>query len=141
MRFENSCCFKILVQKDINGNEYALPGGHIRIGETLEGGLIREISEEISVDVKCNRLLWSEECFWKWNGKQAHSIAFYYLVELCENQEIPDKGEVVSQKDNCNVVIGWMPIEKLQSIVIYPEFLKREIYNLNDSVKHFVSKG
>lgn len=132
---------KILVQKDINGNEYALPGGHIRIGETLEGGLIREISEEISVDVKCNRLLWSEECFWKWNGKQAHSIAFYYLVELCENQEIPDKGELVSQKDNCNVVIGWMPIEKLQSIVIYPEFLKREIYNLNDSVKHFVSKG
>ncbi len=132
---------KILVQRDINGNEYALPGGHIRIGETLEGGLIREISEEISVDVKCNRLLWSEECFWKWNGKQAHSIAFYYLVELCKNQEIPDKGEFVSQKDNCNVVIGWMPVEKLQDIVIYPEFLKREIYNLNDSVKHFVSKG
>lgn len=132
---------KILVQRDRNENEYALPGGHIKIGETLEDGLIRETLEEMGVDIKCNRLLWSEECFWKWNGKQAHNIAFYYLVELCENQEISDNGEFVSQKDNCNLVIGWMPIEELQNIIIYPEFLKKEIYNLNEPMKHFVSKG
>ena len=73
---------KILVQKDRNGNEYALPGGHVKIGETLENGLIREIMEEIGVKIKCNRLLWSEECFWEWNEKQVHNIAFYYLIEL-----------------------------------------------------------
>lgn len=33
---------KVLVQRDRDGNEYALPGGHIKIGETLEAGLIRE---------------------------------------------------------------------------------------------------
>ena len=33
----------------------------------------------------------------------------------------------MSQKDNCNVVIEWMPIENLQEITIYPEFLKEEI--------------
>ena len=63
------------------------------------------------------------------------------MVELFENQKIPDNGEFVFQKDNCNVVIGWMPIEELQNIIIYPEFLKKEIYNLNDPMKHFVSKG
>ena len=52
---------KILVQRDLNGNEYALPGGHIRIGETLETGLIREFKEETGADIKCSRLLWSEE--------------------------------------------------------------------------------
>lgn len=31
-----------------------------------------------------------------------------------------------------NEVIGWMPIEKLQEITIYPEFIKREIYHLDD---------
>lgn len=132
---------KILVQRDRNGNEYALPGGHIKIGETLEDGLIRETKEEIGVDIKCNRLLWSEECFFKWNGKQAHQIVFYYLVELCGNQKIPDRGEFVSQKDNCDIVIGWMPIEELKKIIIYPEFLKKEIYNLSEPIKHFVSKG
>lgn len=130
---------KILVQRERNGNEYALPGGHVKIGETLEAGLLRETMEEMGVKIECKRLLWSEECFWKWNGKQAHNIAFYYLVELCDGMEIPDNGEFVSHKDNCNVVIGWMPIEKIQNLTIYPEFLKKEIYNLKDSIKHFVS--
>lgn len=130
---------KILVQREKDGNEYALPGGHVKIGETLEDGLKRETIEEMGVKIECKRLLWSEECFWKWNGKQAHNIAFYYLVELCEDSQIPDNGEFVSQKDNCNVVIGWMPVEKIQEVTIYPTFLKEEIYNLNDSIKHFVS--
>ena len=131
---------KILVQRDRDGSEFALPGGHVKICETLEDGLHREYKEETGAKIKCKRLLWSEECFWEWNGKQAHSIAFYYLIELCEGSVIPDNGEFVSHKDNCNVVIGWMPIEEIQNTVIYPEFLKKEINNLNESPKHFVSK-
>ncbi len=131
---------KILVQRDSDGNEYALPGGHVKIGETLEDGLVREYKEETGADIVCKRLLWSEECFWEWNGKKAHNIAFYYLIKLCDGSEIPDNGEFVSHKDNCDVVIGWMPIEEMQSIVIYPEFLKKEIYDLDNEIKHFVSK-
>ena len=92
---------KILVQRDRDGSEYALPDGHIKIGETLENGLIRERMEEMGVQIECRRLLWSEECFWKWNGKQVHNIAFYYLIKLCDDFEIPDNGEFVSQKDSC----------------------------------------
>lgn len=132
---------KILVQRDKDGNEYALPGGHVKIGETLENGLIRETMEEMGVKIACKRLLWSEECFWEWNGKQVHNIAFYYLVDLCDGYDIPYIGEFISQKDNCNVVIGWMPIEEIQNITIYPEFLKKEIYHINEPMKHFVSRG
>ena len=63
------------------------------------------------------------------------------MVELCDNQEISDNGDFVFQKDNCNVVIGWLPIEELQNVIIYPEFLKKKIYSLDGSMKHFVSKG
>ena len=132
---------KILVQRDKDGNEYALPGGHVKIGETLEAGLIRETMEEMGVQIECKELLWSEECFWEWNGRQAHNISFYYLIEVCDGFEIPDIGEFVSQKDNCNVVIGWMPIGQIQNVTIYPEFLKEEIYHLDGPMKHFVSKG
>lgn len=132
---------KILVQREKDGNEYALPGGHVKIGETLEAGLIRETMEEMGVQIECKKLLWSEECFWEWNGRQAHNISFYYLVELCDGFEIPDTGEFVLQKDNCNVVIGWMPIEQIQKVTIYPEFLKGEIYHLEGLMKHFVSRA
>lgn len=132
---------KILVQRDKDGTEYALPGGYVKIGETLEAELIRETLEEMGVKIECKRMLWSEECFWEWNKKQAHNIAFYYLIGLCEELDIPDDGEFVSQKDNCKVVIGWMPIEKLQELTICPEFLKEEIYHLDEPMKHFISRG
>lgn len=87
------------------------------------------------------RLLWSEECFWEWNGKQAHNIAFYYLIELCKGSVIPENDEFVSHKDNCNVVLDWMPIDDIRNVIIYPKFLKKEIYILSEYPKHFVSKG
>ncbi|MGN0794195.1 MAG: NUDIX hydrolase [Aristaeellaceae bacterium] len=130
---------KILVQRDRDGNAFALPGGHVRIGETLANGLVREYKEETGADISCVRLLWSEECFWKWNGRAAHSFAFYYLID--DSSAIPDTGEFTSHKDNCDVVLGWMPIEELQDVVIYPEFIKTEIYHLDEPMKHFVSQG
>lgn len=132
---------KIVVQRDKNGSEYAIPGGHVKIGETTEEALIREYKEETGADVKCERLLWTEECFWEWNGKSAHNICFYYLINLCEGAVIPDKDEFLPHKDNSNVVIGWMPVEEIQKMTIYPEFLKEEIYHLNEPMKHFVSRG
>jgi len=131
---------KMLVQRDNDGNEYALPGGHIKIGETAEESLIREFREETGADIICQRLLWTEECFWNWNGKKAHNISFYYLVDLCENSDIPDNGEFFPQKDNCNVLLGWLPIEKIGGVTIYPDFIKEEIGRLNETPKHFVRR-
>ena len=130
---------KILVQRDRGGNEYALPGGHVKIGETLEDGLIREFKEETDADIKCIRLLWIEECFWEWNGKTAHSFTFYYQVALCDTDAIPDASEFVPHHDNDRVVLGWIPMDTLQDVTVYPEFLAREILCLDGVRKHFVS--
>lgn len=130
---------KVLVQREKDGKEYALPGGHVKIGETLEEGLIREMREEMGIDILCRRLIWSEECFWEWHGRKVHGIAFYYLVEFAENAEVFAKDAFVSQKDNENVLVGWLPISALKDVVIYPAFLKEEIFHLDEPMKHFVS--
>ena len=121
---------KLLVQRDRNGSEYAIPGGHVKIGETTVDGLIREYREETGADIKAVKLLWTEECFWEWGARQAHNIASYYLIELADGSDIPDTGEFVSHNDNCNVVLGWMPIDQLVDITIYPDFIKEHIHNL-----------
>ena len=130
---------KLLVQRDRDGSEYALPGGHVKIGETTVDGLVREYREETGAEIKVGKLLWTEECFWKWNGTQAHNIAFYYLIELTGGCDIPDDGKFVSHKDNCNVVLGWMPIKKLNDVTIYPDFIKEAIHQLNAPTHHLVT--
>ena len=51
----------LLVQRDRDGNEYALPGGHVKIGETTIDGLGWEYKEESGADIKVGKLLWTEE--------------------------------------------------------------------------------
>ena len=130
---------KILVQRDANGSEYALPGGHVHLGETLESALLREYREETGAAIHCLKMLWSEECFWAWQGRQNHNICFYYLIELCDDAALPDLGRFIPHKDNSHVVIGWLPIEQLQDVTIYPEFIKQEIDHLDGGMKHFVT--
>ena len=132
---------KILVQREKDGGEYALPGGHVQIGETLEDCLMRELREETGISVRCRRMLWSEECFWQWNGRRAHNVTFYFLTELTEGSAVPDEESFSEQKDNSNVVFGWLPIDELANVTIYPGFIKTEICRLEDPVKHFVSEG
>ncbi len=48
---------KILIQRDQDGNEYALPGGHVKLGETTAEGLVREYKEETGADIRPLQLL------------------------------------------------------------------------------------
>lgn len=132
---------KILVQRDEDGTEYALPGGHVNIGETSEQTLVREYKEETGADIVCDRLLWVEESFWKWGRRDAHTIAFYYAISLAEADAIPDTGTFFSQKDNCKVILSWMPVEQLKEVTIYPGFLKDKLAGLGGDlpVEHFVT--
>ena len=54
---------KILAQRNIKPNEYYLPGGRVTFGETSEEALLREIKEELKIDITDYSPLWLNECF------------------------------------------------------------------------------
>ena len=126
---------KLLLQRD--GGEYALIGGHVQLGETGEQAVVREWQEELGVHIQCKHMLWTEECFWEWKGRLTHTISFYYLAEFCEESDFPDDGCFHPQKDQPRIEIGWVPIEELDSITVYPEFLKKQIRDLKPG--HFIT--
>lgn len=130
---------RLLVQRERVGDEYAIPGGHVKIGETTVESLAREFREETGADIECGRLLWTEESFWWWNGRQCHSITFYYQVSLRPGCDIPDGFR--AQRDNPNVLIGWMDADRLGDITIYPEFIRTEIFRLDVPPQHFVTRA
>lgn len=131
---------KLFVQKEIDGDEYALPGGIVNIGETSEYAVIRRYKEETGADIICERLIWVEESFWEWNNRKAHTLTYYYLISLKDENAILDNNQFVSQKCNDNVVVGWMPLDNIHKITIYPTFVKNKINNITDCIEHFTSR-
>lgn len=126
----------ILVQCD--NDVYALPGGHVKIGETSEETLIREYKEETGANILCDRLLWVEETFWKWDNRDAHGLVFYYLISLENSADIPDDC-FMSQKDNCNIILKWITIGEMKKLQIYPTFIKDKIENILNGIEHIIS--
>lgn len=64
------------------GNRYALPGGHIELGETMEEAVIREVKEETNLDVYDIEFITFFEViydphFWK----QKHFIFFDFVCK------------------------------------------------------------
>lgn len=128
---------KVLLQRD--QGEYALIGGHVQVGETGDKTVEREFEEELGVRIRCESMLWSEECFWEWQGKLTHTISFYYPAHFCSGHDFPDDGRFRSQKENPGIEIGWVPISELENLTVYPAFLKQEIHTLQPG--HFITRA
>ena len=126
---------KLLVQREKDGNEYAIPGGLVKAGETSEEAVIRRYREETGEDIFCDRMLWIEESFWEWNKQKAHTITFYYFISC---KSLIPKTEFTPQKCNGNVLYGWIPIEKVENLKIYPAFIKGKINNISNGIEHFI---
>ena len=128
---------KVLLQRD--GTEYALVGGHVQMGETGEEAVVREFREELGADIVCKCMLWTEECFWERNGKLTHTLSFYYLAAFCKDGVFVDDGCFHPQKDNSRIQIGWVPINELNGLTVYPEFLKDQIRECKSG--HFITRA
>ena len=125
----------VLVQSD-NG-EYALPGGHVKIGETAEETLVREFFEETGLKIRCKRMIWCDESFFKWDGKDAHGVAFYFLVETSDTIIHSD---FTSLKDNCNIRLDWVKLDEVINLNIFPYFIRDKITDIGEGIEHFIHR-
>ena len=132
---------KILLQREENGTEYAVPGGHIQIGETLEDGLKREWLEEMGTKICCQRMLWTEECFWEWQGRKNHNLSFYFLIRPEDAAALADDGLLHAHRDNGHILVEWVPLSRLKSMTVYPEWMHEVISDLDAPVRHFVARS
>ena len=67
--------------------EYALPGGFVDIGETVENACIRESKEETNIDVKILKMIgvYSEPS----RDPRGHTVSVGFLCEPLSNSEVP----------------------------------------------------
>ena len=61
------------------GNVY-LPGGHVETGEGMKHALVRELAEELGVDVEVGEYLGAVEHAWQVAGVHSHEINHCFVV-------------------------------------------------------------
>lgn len=89
--------------------EYALPGGFVDIGETVEEACIREAKEETSLDVKINKLIgiFSDPK----RDPRGHTVTVAFL---CEPKKKTQKAKAESDAESLELI----PLAKIDSLEI-----------------------
>ncbi|MFA1821130.1 NUDIX hydrolase [Virgibacillus oceani] len=126
----------VLLHKNVNDNHWTLPGGRVGIMEESNMALQREFQEELGIDVKVERFLWSSENFFNYDGKNFHEIGLYYLVTSITDYKFNQ--EAFFGMEGNRLIYKWIPISRLNEVSLYPGFLKKGIKELPRHSQHIV---
>lgn len=131
----------VLFCKNITPSYYYTIGGRVKFGEPAEHAIIREIEEELGLQMKFNQLLYITQNFFKldkrdgeYGGNFFHEVCFYYLITVSDKDEISN---FKFKDDGLNNFFAWLPIDKLDRFDIRPIFLKTELLNITNTPKIF----
>ncbi len=126
---------RVLVQR--SDREFALPAVRVSVGSTAEETLVREFRRETGVSITSARLIWVDENIWRSRGVDQHNVTFYYLVSCADGFPYEKFG---SQKNGGKILFEWAELDKMESMNIYPEFIRSKITDISDGIEHFISR-
>lgn len=124
-------------------HEFAFPGGHVQFGEEAKDALIREIKEELGLDIEVLNLRWVEENFWKWHETPTHQIALYFDANILNykgNQDTLQGFEIYDNKKTA-LVFRWVDKKTLATLNVYPRYAAEELTKNSKTIKHFISRA
>lgn len=133
---EDDC---VLLAKCDAADYYYSVGGAVKLGETAEDAVKREVFEETGIEYEVDRLLLVHENFFEdasvLKGVKFHEISFYFLMKSQGKKEINKESYSSSSRE----YMHWIPIEKLGEIKVFPGFLQEKLLNSLGSVEHIVT--
>jgi phosphoglycolate phosphatase len=101
---------------------YTVPGGHVELGETCEDALMREIKEEVGLEIKVLELVSIQQVIYpKEFWKRAHFIFFDYLCSIEGNQ---------TPKVDANEIQGTIWVNPRDALKL----------NIDRYLKHFIGR-
>jgi ADP-ribose pyrophosphatase YjhB (NUDIX family) len=128
----------LMVGNDQSNYLYSI-GGRIKMGETAEEAIIREVFEETGVKMSVDRLGFVHENYFYGDtssnlNKLIYEISFYFYMH------VPNDFNPVSQSFTelqNREFLYW--VERTTSRIIYPEFFRTDILNSSIGVQHIVT--
>lgn len=126
----------LLMQRKVGDDFYAPIGGRIKVGETSENALKRELNEELALNLKIKEMVIVLENFVNINNKNYHEISFIYDVECVD--ELLKNGERFVIED---IEFRWISTEEIRAkeVEIKPEILKAMKHCFSGKIQHLIN--
>ena len=95
-------------------------GGGIEFGELALPAAIREVREEIGVDVEVLHLLGVLENIFTYKGETDHEVVFCFIGRVRSRDGVPSEGV---ESDGISFPLRWLSEGELRSpdVLVYPE--------------------
>ena len=126
---------KILAMRDERSPYFYLPGGRVKMGETAEQAILRELKEELCITAKIVRPLWLNQAFFNEDVERInyHELCLYFLINI-SNTDLLSRGESFKLIEKSKTLsFEWLPFKNLKNEYFYPLFIKDEIFNMPKS--------
>ena len=128
---------KLLMAYNRSFDQYYTVGGRVKLHETSEEAMLREIYEETGVKAEIDNLGFIQENFYKMNNAPYHELSFFYYIkpfdyDLINFDSIKCDGDAEE--------LRWVDINDLPDGEFYPDFFKTEPLNPSNTLKHFISR-
>ena len=133
---------KLLVHNNVNESHVALVGGRVKIGESSEDTLKREIKEEMGKEIEILEYVSTIENFFDADDMPYHEIMFVYRVDFKDDadKKIIDSIKNIEGEDELRY--DWIDLDKIEQYPLKPQILKRmikkrcfSIHEINDDRK------
>ena len=120
--------------------------------EISKNTLIREMKEEIGVEIIIKRPLYFVENFFHFDNKDFHELSILYLMEIppdsnwiFDNDTFVGKEEFLLEEEDIyhgaglDLIFKWVNIDELENLRLYPHFLRKSLKNLKPYPEHIVN--
>ena len=129
---------QVLVECNHDYDFVVLPGGRVKTLESSEDALIREINEEMKIDLTNYNLefIGADENFFELDNIKYHELYFIYKIEIDENNE-DFKDDMINYDSKVNYY-KWVDILDLKEVNLLP----KSLINIIDSngIHHSIQK-
>ena len=123
---------RVLAMRDERSPYFYLPGGRVKLGETAEGAVLREVQEEIGIEAEIVRPLWLNQAFFTEDVDHLryHELCVYFLIDSSDTG-LWAKGETFTlcEREHTHT-FEWLRFDRLKNEYFYPLFLKEDIFHL-----------